>query len=40
MWNSLIVGFLIAVVAIWGIVAARRVAPPLERVETEPRSRI
>ena len=25
MWNSLIVGFLIAVLAIWGIVAARSV---------------
>jgi SPW repeat len=40
MWNSLVVGFLIAVVAIWGIMAARRVAMPLERIETEPRSRL
>jgi hypothetical protein len=39
-WNSLIVGFLIAVLAIWGIVAARRVGTTLERVEIEPGSRI
>jgi hypothetical protein len=40
MWNSLVAGFLVAVLGIWGVVTARRVATPLERVEAEPRSRI
>jgi hypothetical protein len=34
-WNSLVVGFLFAVLAIWGIAAARRVGT---RVQTDPRS--
>jgi hypothetical protein len=38
-WNSLVVGFLFAVVAIWGIVAARSLGTEIEtRVETTPRS--
>ncbi len=37
-WNSLIVGFLIAVLAIWGIMAARSAGTHVERVEPEPRS--
>jgi hypothetical protein len=36
-WNSLIVGFLIAVLAVWGIMAARSVGTRVERVETETR---
>jgi hypothetical protein len=45
-WNSLIVGFLIAGLAIWAVMAARRVTTRVDRVdrvdrvETEPRTRL
>ena len=39
-WNSLIVGFLIAALAVWGIMAARSLGTRVERVEhVEPEPR-